>query len=46
MLICENDNDGKTRKDKFGRNGFTALCPKHVSDVGKSGRNRRAKPEF
>ena len=35
MLICINEADGITRKDGYGRDGFSALCPVHVGRVGQ-----------
>ncbi len=34
MLVCENEKDGKERNDKYGKNGYSVLCPNCVEFVG------------
>ncbi len=40
MLVCENEKDGKTRDDKYGKDGYTVLCPNCIGVVGLPGCKR------
>ena len=33
MIICKNGSDPK-RNDEYGKDGFTACCPKDVKKIG------------